>query len=219
MRICHLSDTHAKFPPLKGIFDVVVHSGDWLPDFLAPYEFRAEAQEGWIIKNIDTIRTWLNNKPFLFSQGNHDFANPDRVEKLLRQAGIQAYNTENKIVSLFDYNFYGFPWLPYINGNFNYELEEKPMITEINNLADTLNKNYVDVLIAHCPPYKLLAEDLRNGIEYGNREFRQLLDFKLQKDMMPQLICTGHIHSGSGIKPYKNTLISNAATTQFILEI
>lgn len=219
MRICHLSDTHGKFPLLKGNYDIVVHSGDWLPDFKVSPHLYAEAQEAWIKVNIGEIKSWIKSAPFLFCQGNHDFANPNRVEQILRQAGINAFNLENKIVSINDYKFYGFPYVPSINGTFNYECDEQEMFHQVDELTSIMNQTYIDVLVAHCPIYGVLSTCSYASQNWGNKELETMFQSKLDQNLRPQAVLCGHIHSASGIQLYKDMLVSNAATTQNIVVI
>jgi len=219
MRILHISDTHSKFPELKGNFDVVVHSGDWLPDYAVNIDQYAINQETWVYTKAAEIKKWLNGKPFFLSQGNHDFANPNAVEYILRSEGIEAYNIENKIVSYQGTNFYGFPYVPTINGEFNYEKDEQEMFLATDELAETLNKTYIDVLVAHCPIYGVLSTSSFSLENYGNQDMKRIFEYKVSKDMIPSAYLCGHLHSCYGIKNYYGMLVSNAACTQHIISL
>src|SRR5260370_30002414 len=152
MRILHGSDTHGNFPKLRGFFDVVVHSGDLLPDSI-DRSLSIKNQTDWVEEHINDFKTWLDGKPFLFTLGNHDFIPAELLEHILNSNGIKAYHLHDRIVSYGSANFYGFPYVPTIDGSYNYErMHGKDMVVNIDEMVSHLNQTYVDVLVAHCTP-------------------------------------------------------------------
>lgn len=222
MRICHISDTHGTFPDLDNRFDIVVHSGDFFPNSYAIMRGdkvqEAVFQKLWLEENISKIQDMLGNKPMLFVLGNHDFIGPSIMEMILQSAGINAISISEKPV-LFDQTyFYGFPYVPFINGGWNYEAHIPEMQIEVDKMASVINSNYIDVLVCHSAIHKCL--DLSWGNEsLGSTVIANMLDYKIDKDMMPSYYLHGHIHEASGVSYRKNMIVSNAATKQQIIEV
>lgn len=217
MRICHISDLHGYFPPLYGSFDVVVATGDLSPN----YEYddtEVSKQMYWWEEKVTIIKAWLQNHPFLFTLGNHDFINGFWLEDMLQVNGINAVCLHDRITTLDSVNFYGFPYIPPINGKYAFECVTGQMNSHLDRMAEILNSTYVDVIAAHCPPYGFL--DLsESGIRFGNTQMNSFLDYKLNEDMQPSHYLTGHIHQAHGLMMRNGMFISNAATFQHILEI
>lgn len=221
MRVLHCSDTHGYLLKLLGKFDVVVHSGDFFPNSQYVWSNRVKEMEfqlRWLEEKIPLLKEWLQNHPFLFTLGNHDFLNPDLMAMKLNEAGIKAFSLNDNLVTHQGVNFYGFSWIPYINGTWMYECTPQQIEPHIDQLVNTLNTTYVDVLVAHPPLFKCL--DVSNGNQYlGSTALTNALDMKISKDMLPQVMLCGHIHEAQGVSIRNGMLISNAATTQRIIEL
>ncbi len=109
MRICHISDTHSYLNRLQGSFDVICHSGDFLPDPPGNPSFKDEIglwQLDWMKDNMESIKKWIGDYPFLFTLGNHDHADPYEVEKLLIKNGINASCLHDDIIKVNNIGFY-----------------------------------------------------------------------------------------------------------------
>lgn len=232
MRICHVSDTHGYFPNLSGAFDVVVHSGDMFPNkphVTNPRMFNIHSnssnpvkemayQADWIGNNISMFKKWLQGRPLLFVLGNHDFIHNELVEQMLNSEGIKAVSLHDKVVRFDDVTFYGFPYIPPVDGTFAYEREVPEMTKEVDAMVNKMNQEHVDVLVMHAPLYRVL--DLTKGnVSIGSTVISTGIDYKLNKDMSPSVICFGHCHESNGMAMYKNILVSNAATKHHIIEI
>lgn len=222
MRLMHISDTHGGFPRLYGRFDVVIHTGDFFPNshHVGQGNKTQEAifQHDWLRQQIPTMKQWLQGHPFLYVPGNHDFLNADLMEHELRSAGIECLGLTDKITTFKGVNFYGFPYVPSINGMWNYEREVPEMQKEVDKMVDALNGTYVDVVAAHAPFYKML--DLTMGNEVvGSTVLANAFDYKINKDMMPVAYLCGHIHEAHGMALRNGMLVSNAATTKHIIEV
>lgn len=222
MRICHISDTHGGFFPLYGRYDLVLHTGDFFPNSPAVFTGNKTQemvfQLQWLRNSIPNIKQQLQGHPFLYVPGNHDFLHPDLMEHELRTAGIEAIGLTDKITMFRGVNFYGFPYVPYINGSWNYEKELPEMQIEVDKMVEQLNKTYVDVLACHAPPYRVLDLSLGNEI-LGSTAIAHALDYKIEKAMMPQVYLCGHIHEAHGVSNRNGMLISNAATTRHLIEV
>ena len=110
MIISHISDTHGKDFPLTGKYDIVVHSGDLLPDNNSRFKNRElstiDFQSQWLHNKARKIKGELKSKPFLFINGNHDFVDGVNIEKILRAYDIDAYCLNDKIVEIDNFKFY-----------------------------------------------------------------------------------------------------------------
>jgi Icc-related predicted phosphoesterase len=222
MRLCHISDTHGGFPRLPGRYDVVIHTGDFFPNsrhvFTGNKTLEMVFQDDWLKSQIATMKSWLQGHPFLYVPGNHDFLHSDRMEHVLRSEGINAIGLTDKVTTVEGVNFYGFPYVPYINGSWNYERELPEMQQEVDKMVEVLNKTFVDVLACHAPPYKALDLSLGNEI-LGSTVIANALDYKIARDMLPPVYLCGHIHEAHGITLRNGVLMSNAAVTQHIIEV
>lgn len=225
MRILHISDTHGNFPKLgksaavKRHFDAVVHTGDFFPNCNGGPLEQAAYQYGWIQQKIVRFKNWIQQKPYLFVLGNHDFMDPELLEEFLKKNGVDAYNLTEKVVGLNNVNFYGFPFVPPINGHFNYEKNSYDMADKVDAMVEVLNKTYVDVIAAHCPPEGILDFSTWQRQRFGNSQMTTALDYKISKDMMPQAYLCGHIHENHGMATKHGVLFSNAATVQHFIEV
>lgn len=219
MKALHVSDTHGQFIPLEGEFDIIVHSGDLLINFSPQRkQLEAQRQEDWVIQNIEFFKTWIKDKPFFFCQGNHDFFDPCNT---LKQHGINAISITNKVIEHENIKFYGFPYVNYL-GFWNNELTERAMNLAIENLISICNQEFIDILVAHNPPYKML--DRTHQKEYiGNRPLAIAIKNELFTHP-PKFILSGHCHENNGIYTHllsksRSIVISNAATTQRIISL
>ena len=220
MRILHGSDYHGKLFPLKGNYDTVVFSGDFFPD--CPYQYSdknkyAAFQLQWLESQIFDIKKWLNGHPILMIGGNHDFLSYKIVEKVLKDEGINCIDLNDKLVTHDLVNFYGFPYIPVIDESFNYELDLDERQEKVDEMVSILNSTKVDVLVCHAAAKDILDVD-RLGYSYGCPILADAFMNKIHRDMLPEVVCHGHIHS-PGITVKNGILFSNAATFQHTIEL
>lgn len=228
MRIAHISDTHGMIPVIDHLgIDAIIHSGDFIPDPDMSRGSKKEVlqywQRKWVWDNMETLKERIAGRPFLFVLGNHDHEGGAWLEAELKKESINAICLHNKVVSFGGLNWLGFPWVDHINGWHSYELEEMEMQEKIDAMVEAINgATYVDCLVMHQPPYKILDQDLRNMLWWGNDRMNDALWNKIDVDKVPATVLCGHCHSSSGIrvvsKNDRSILFSNAATTQHILE-
>lgn len=222
LRVCHISDTHGSLPRLEGRYDLVVHSGDFFPN---SYEVMNKNitkemafQLDWLSQNLRKIKIWLQGTPMFFIPGNHDFLHPQLTEQTLASDGIIATDITEKVHTFLGVNFYGFPYVPAINGMWNYEKEIPEMELEVDKLVKTLNETYVDVLVTHAPLYQTL--DLTHGNEtIGSTVLSNALDYKIEKNRLPMYLLCGHCHEAHGVSIRGEMLVSNAACTAHTIEV
>lgn len=217
MKICHVSDNHSVFYPLEGKFDIIIHSGDMLPNHRPRLKLQEPLfQRDWIRDNSENFKRWIGDKTFIFCSGNHDYTDP--VSELV-DLGINAINTNNRVFELNGYKLYAFPYVPYI-GVWNWEAKERDMRDKVDTLVDVFDKTDIDILVAHCPPYGIL--DLNSiGTHIGNLPMLKALENSIKK--FPKLYLTGHCHEANGYEEVligdKILKVSNAATSYRIIEI
>jgi Icc-related predicted phosphoesterase len=219
MRLIHTSDTHGRFNPLLGIWDYVVHSGDFCPNFNHGINLESYYQQEWLESKTEEIKNWIHGKPFLFCLGNHDYLSPGTFEKVLRAGGVEAYDLTDKTVLFDGMNFYGFPYVPPINGRYAYELGVPEMTERVDALISESEKNYIDIVVAHCPIGGCLDLDSHQNMRFGNQVMTTALDYKWDKNKLPQAYLCGHIHSAHGVTIRNGVLVSNAATYQNIISL
>lgn len=226
--IFHFSDSHGRVPSVeKSIaYDVVVCSGDLLPDRYPRKEERVRLnlpycmpaspsrQEQWLRTSVPKFQALARGKPFLFVPGNHDFYDPVPV---LRDAGIEAYNLTDTIVEVCGLRFYGFPYVPWAGGAWNYELTPQGMSMKVAEVVVALEDGLFDVLVAHCPPYKML-DKAANGQDCGNPfMLKALID--LPENKLPKAYLCGHVHRAAGDGQFRGMYVSNAATKMRLIPL
>jgi len=216
MKICHVSDLHGYFPSLPKDFDVLVCSGDFYkhnqrkPNY-GPERRRAEVefQTNWLRMKLPTIKEWLDGRPFVWCSGNHDFLNPCEI---LNEAGIEAIDLDKKVVEYKGLVWYGFPYVRYLIGEWNWEAEPQHWREESQNIVKRLKEagklDKLDVLVAHSPP-EGVVDLLELDGRVGNPHVNPVIQFALQKPL-PLYLC-GHIHEAYGWEKKNNTLYVNSA--------
>lgn len=220
MFIEHISDTHGKMFSCQRRNSILIHSGDMFPNLMNGYlEDEIIFQKEWVIKNIS-----LFPKEFLYTLGNHDFIDPFELEEIFNSNGIKAICLHDKVVSYYGMKFYGFPYIPIIQGRWNYECFIDDMQKHVNKLIEHLNE--IDVIVAHAPLYGFLDISYTHGcagtmaMNVGNSVLLNALNYNDNK--VKYYLC-GHIHpenfGQSSIAMFNNMLISNAATSRNFIQI
>lgn len=229
-KIVHISDNHSQYVGLKGC-DVVVHSGDFLPNASrGRLDIEIPFQTEWIRKNQSSLQAWLRGKKFIFCGGNHDFIDP---VPLLVEMGIDAVNITDAHYEHLGVRYYGFPYIPVLDREWNYERDISEMSREMRRLKDELEKG-VDVLVCHCPPHGILDSNFyvpigsnrEDCVSYGDRCGNTLLTNLLVYDLphlpyhnRPRYLLCGHIHENHGSTEVFGVSVSNAATTAHVIDI
>ena len=229
MLVSHISDNHGSFYEriTHKCIDAIIHSGDLLPDPpLNKGSLHANIerwQQQWVREHMQEFKEWIGDKPFLFIQGNHCHPEGDWLEGELKLNGINAICLHDKITHFEGLEFYGLPYITWCNGYHANELNDDQMQVKIDEMVKSINEaTYVDVLVCHQPPMKILDKDLRNHLHWGNQRMTDALFEQIDEDKVPRHVLMGHCHSANGIrlvsKNNRTVLFSNAATTQHILE-
>lgn len=207
-RILHISDTHGGLPALDPDGDVIVHSGDLLPNRTFGIRVVEEAyQKAWIKNNAVRLRSWLGDRPFLLSHGNHDYV--DAVP-LLRDIGIDAHGLDDRKYTHDGVTFYGFPHIPYFAGGWNRECGKR----ELEHRTKDIDLEGVDVVVAHAPIYGVLDRAQR-GERCGSKPMRHRLGSDPHN---VRLYLCGHIHEAAGrLRWTRDIDVSNAACIQRVV--
>lgn len=216
MLTSHVSDTHGYFPDLHKEAEIIIHSGDLCPNKTrGNRSIEIPYQSEWVKGNAKTFKDWIGDRPFLLSYGNHDFS--PYICRILQLEGINAINITNTKVTLNGVRYFGFPHIPYIEGEWNCESTVPQMQKEIRRLKDELESG-IDILVAHSPIAGIL--DLNSDYERcGNRQMADLFNYMLDDKFWPKAYLCGHIHQDHGISSLGDMIISNAATTVNLIEV
>jgi Icc-related predicted phosphoesterase len=229
MQVLHFSDNHGHVPnQVSAIrYDVVVCSGDFMPDrYLTKDEqvrlnqdHRRPAtpytQKTWLDWNADRLRVLCGNKPFLFCPGNHDFYG--YVVEDMRAMGIDAHSLVDSVVEVGGLRWTGFPYVPWIGPEWAFSTEAPRMLQKVDELVERCNREAVDVLVTHCPPFGSLDVTV-HGQHCGITALRNALDYGRFVKPLRAILC-GHIHYGAGWDNLNGTVVSNAAVTVHVLPL
>lgn len=213
VRILHISDTHGMLPEPEGDFDVVVHSGDMMPN--RSYGIRAieqTFQPYWLEENVSKFPRRYREKPFLYTPGNHDYVDPTPY---MRAAGIDARALCQGELEVDGVVFYGHPWTPTFY-DWAWMCGPSEMAGHLEPLFDLTDRGRLDVLVSHGPMFGVLDRN-RQGERCGCRVLRAAMqDFHKP----PKALLHGHIHEAAGHIGWSRGLqVSNAATTQRIVTL
>ncbi len=223
LRICHFSDNHGKLPTLYGRFDAVVCTGDFFPNtpmvLSGQKNLEMAFQLDWTRQNANAIKKWLRGTPMFICMGNHDFLHPDLFVGALMELGVNNITSlHDRVVEFEGCSFYGFPYVPAISGSWNYEREIPEMQVEVDKMVSVLNSTKVNVIAAHAPIHGTLDLSMGNA-RLGSSIIANALDFSIDKSHLPRYYLHGHIHEANGIAFRNGMVVSNAATTQQIIEV
>src|SRR5690606_6580015 len=100
-----------------------------------------ERQTNWLLKHNEFINSWAK-KDIIFCSGNHDYIN---------YSSETFINCTNKLIEYNGYKIYGFPYIPFYSGRWNYELPLQKSIEIVNSIYRNIQN--IDILITHCPPH------------------------------------------------------------------
>ena len=197
MRVIHIGDIHGDlsvfYNACKETGDVIVSTGDFFVD--APGKFypfskneviATHYQEGFFGANKNHIIDAVGDRPFIYVNGNHDFAD-------LKDAGftnaIRMRFTEDP-VEVLGRRWWGFEGMPWSSGNWNNEI--KPHVVDI--MLEAIPED-VDMLITHAPPKGML------DVAYGDLRlgWPGLLEKTFRMDGLKAHLF-GHIHEAVGFE-------------------
>lgn len=193
--------------------DIVVHSGDFLPNQSRGVRAIEHAYQcEWIRRNKDALRSWVGDRKLLVCSGNHDYVD---VAQELSRIGIDATSLDDRLVDVDGMSFFGFPWVPWFTGEWNYEVSDSRIAFLARDLAELMNHGAVDVLVSHGPMGHVLDVN-RYGEHCGSMAMRALVDSARHP---PVAMLHGHIHESFGQATHGDTIVSNAAMGWQVVEV
>ncbi len=200
MRVAHISDTHGIIRDIEGDFDVVVHTGDMMPNQTRGVR-RVEGpyQKQWIEDHVKLMAScWSKGKP------------------PMRAAGIEAYILIDDVLTIDGVKFYGHPWVPHYYGEWNYEIWEHEIAAKLKPVAELIESGDIDAMLAHAPAMYYLDQNGQHE-HCGSKSMHDMI-MGLKRPL--KLYACGHIHESRGITALPSgTIYSNAALTQRIITI
>lgn len=221
MRILHFSDNHGLIPELDldGI-DAVINSGDFLPNkthggnsyYLS---MELQFQQTWIKENEEELAEMVPPPiPFLISRGNHDFINPADY------LSDNVHDLTSKLVEICGIKFFGYPYTPWLAGEWWGELTERQEKHAMEGLLLVLERDKPDVLISHGPMHGILDKN-SYGEHCGSGKLRKLLMHTTKH--LPKVMLHGHIHEHAGksmmTSAGRDMRVFNSATIVQTIEI
>lgn len=130
--------------------------------------------------------------------GNHDFWLAGNYDKI--KNGNFLYVPKNfhllvdEEIEINGLRIYGTPWVPYINGRWCYEKNDR----DLKEYFDLIPKG-LDILISHSPPLisgKMIDVSCDNPKEW-QRHFGSIALANAIRESKPRAVFCGHIHSGA----------------------
>ncbi len=209
MKICHISDNHGYLGDIIPECDLIVHTGDFLPNRSFGYQVIEETfQPAWIEQNASRLRAWAGGRKIFMVSGNHDFVNS---AEHLQKAGIDAVCIDDSRYEHKGVVFHGFPWMNQF-GDWNFMIDQ----FELTDRTRSIDLRDVDVLAMHAPIYGILDRN-RHGDRCGSKPMRKYLQDSLH---VPNYVLHGHIHESHGLQAWsRGIMVSNAATTLRVIEV
>lgn len=197
MKILHLSDTHGshfwKYANLSNV-DMVVHTGDYLPNFTRSDLILEKAmQKAWLVQHFGAFKEWLKSRPFVYVAGNHDYCQLSSVY------GNHVIQANRKPIDVLGVKIAGYPEVPEINGTWNFETSAR----ELHFIASEITDTDVEILITHTPPAGIFSK------QWGCQSLASCLTYK-NHQIKAHLF--GHVHMEEYSQAVVNNIIfSNAA--------
>lgn len=160
MIVGHFSDLHGEITPLlesKVDPDLWICTGDLFPNITrGNIRMEEEYQTRWFTLVARELMLRLGGVPLLSVPGNHDYVD---LVKLLSRHHYPAYMVTYRGLDLMGHRFAGFPYIPLIAGEWNYE-------TSSAYLADITARTLAsdpDILVTHAPPDGILDAGIHAG--------------------------------------------------------
>ncbi len=214
MKLLHLSDTHGLPPiPLAEDFDVIVHSGDLLPNRTYGQRVLEEPfQRYWLEQHAPKLSPHYWTKPVLMTPGNHDFIDPTPI---LRAIGIDARLLCNGPLEVGGVTFWGHPWTPTFY-DWNWMCGPNEMRGHLAPVVELMNQGAIDVFVSHGPMFGVLDRN-QDGERCGCKVLRASMQDVRHP---PKALLHGHIHEAAGTQAWsRGVSVSNAARTQRIVTV
>ncbi len=209
-RIAHVSDTHGYLVAVPTDTDIIVHSGDFMPNkSFGHWAIESAYQPKWIEDASEKIKRWIGDRPFLITHGNHDFINS--VPHLI-SLGIDAHQLDDVRYVHNNITFYGFPHVPAFRGEWNYERSNPELVAR----TEAIDLEGVNFLVAHAPIYGILDRN-SDGERCGSRPMKKFLQ---HNKYVPDYYLCGHIHEAHGYQDWSRGIkVYNSATIVQVINV
>jgi len=215
--VAHFSDNHGSLDLIDlysrsfgNEIDLWVTTGDFLKNKTRGVrEIEVPYQRNWFSHNKEKLKAIFGDKPVLVVMGNHDFY---PVAKGLKEIGVNARYVGLGITEVHGIKFAGFPFIPYIYGEWNFESQED----QLREAVDKIWELKPDVLLTHAPPGGILDSDCGSN-HWGIASLTSKLSYS---DWTPKTHLFGHVHEMGGQRQTINgcTFINSATVvTRFRL--
>lgn len=134
--------------------------------------------------------------PTLAVPGNCD---PKSILEVLDKHSV---NLHSKLTKIDDVTFVGLGGSNLTPFNTPFELTEAEIKEELDELAQTLDQNFM--LVTHAPPYDTQVDRTDSGVHVGSKSIRQFIEEK-----QPIAALCGHVHEARNTDKLGRTLIVN----------
>lgn len=199
MKLVAISDTHGQFPKNFDNLpkaDILIHAGDW--SSAGTYQETAA-----FLLSLDRLGPKFDK--ILCVPGNHDIwisQNEAQAKELFKEVGADLLIDES--LEYKGINFHGNPWCPQF-GSWAYMKDADFRLRKASFIPYNTN-----ILITHSPAHGILdtLDEISSepGKHAGCIGIKQALD-----QISPDILISGHIHEGYGVKKYNETLCFNVA--------
>lgn len=188
MKILAYSDAHGRLPTIPAGGDVVILSGDMLPNFSHNKRVDTTLQLEWLANEFIDWAWGITAGHIIITAGNHDTCFEDNIvwtRKILENDKRITVLIDEAII-IDGVKFYGSPWVnPVGNWSFLADTGKMAIVRDIIPL-DT------NVLVCHSPPYGIL--DMAYNQNLGCKHLLKKLDHLNNLGLMT----VGHIHECGG---------------------
>lgn len=210
MKVMHTSDLHGELMNvvhnkhhILQKFDVWIETGDFFPNdpitgiengflsYLISPDHEKSFQRNWLKerKILEHITRWLNGRPFVSVQGNHDFIS--LVDELKEFGYEHAYEIGPEGFELLDFKWAGFPNINYIQGTWNHET----LPGTFYKLVDRLVESRPDILVTHSPPWGILDASIDGRERWGIGQLTNMFNY-MSHQVKAHFF--GHVHEQGG---------------------
>ncbi len=229
MKIAHISDLHSRLIPLPNNVDLIVSTGDFLPNAKKLVDQRSSREEyiredikyqrNWIYHHKKQLKNWLGDRKLFWTSGNHERTS---YEEDFKAIGLDITYLDDIVLEFNGLLWAGFPYVVRFQDNWNFEKTSEELSQEQQRLKRKIKDcgKPLDILCAHAPPYGILdfyQESLK--VEGENLGSQPLADWISYGEDKPKYIFCGHVHSAHGYQEANGVHVYNSATIYQTIEI
>lgn len=190
---------------LLGAFDIWVDSGDFFPNFpiiltknggwdrIIDRPVEREQQSKWLKdkKILEHMTAWLDGRPFVSVQGNHDFIS--LVDELHAFGYKNAHEITPEGFELEGLKWAGFPNINYMQNEWNHETAP----CEFDRMIERIHESQPDLLIMHSPIRGVLD---KGGCYLESIGIGHMTNYLSYRPNKVKYMFFGHCHEAGGKK-------------------